>query len=100
MHIRVAKSASPEHRVDTVLLRSDSQLMINPMPGIYAVKHETLKLMHHVAKMLVRGMGVYCVHVMREQNVLADEMANYGVDERVAVPGAIINLLASQGLEI
>lgn len=85
---------------DTVVVRSDSQLIINQLRGVYAVRNDELKKMHHLANMLIKSMKVFCVHVMREQNSLADEMANYGVDERVMIPDEIISFLNIQGINL
>jgi ribonuclease HI len=70
---------------DEVLLRSDSQLMINQMTGRYRVKTAHLQPLHRRVRELVGSFArVEFEHVPRERNVEADRLANKGVDDWLA----------------
>jgi ribonuclease HI len=72
----------------TVLLRSDSQLLINQLTGRYRVKSEHLQPLFRRARQLVtRFDRVTFEHVPRERNVEADRLANAGVDAWLAAEG-------------
>ena len=72
-----------------VLLRSDSRLLIEQLAGRWKVKHPTLQRLHHEARSLIKEFEeVRFEHVRRERNVEADALANRGVDEWLAGPGA------------
>lgn len=66
----------------TLHVRSDSLLLVKQMLGAYKVKNECLKPLHARAKALVREIGsVTFEHVRREQNVVADRLANEAMNE-------------------
>ena len=61
-------------QVDVV---SDSELLVRQMLGQYRVKNEGLKPLHEEANSLAGRFEKFSIrHVRREQNTLADEMAN------------------------
>ena len=67
-----------------VEVRADSLLLIRQLEGAYQVKNAALKALHAKAKELLRSFdGVDLRHVPREENVLADEMSNRAIDERM-----------------
>jgi len=64
-----------------VLLRSDSQLLINQLTGKYRVKSPHLVPLHRAALDQARRFGrIRFEHVPRERNKDADRLANEGVD--------------------
>jgi ribonuclease HI len=64
-----------------VLLRSDSQLMINQLTGVYRVKTAHLVPLHRqVLEQAKRFESIRYEHVRRERNTEADRLANAGVD--------------------
>jgi ribonuclease HI len=68
-----------------VLLRSDSQLMINQMTGRYRVKTAHLQPLHRQVSELARSFDrVEFEHVPRAQNAAADALANQGADDWLA----------------
>jgi probable phosphoglycerate mutase len=70
-----------ELAVPEVEVRSDSELMVKQMNGIYRVKNEALRELSLEAARLARQLGrVQYVHVMREQNELADRLVNEALD--------------------
>jgi ribonuclease HI len=85
---------------DKVHIISDSQLMIRQMKGEYRVKNEDLKLLYAIGKKWLAGWHVTLSHVLREENVQADEMANVGVDKKRKPPQAFIENLKSENHSI
>ena len=68
-----------------VLLRSDSQLLINQLTGQYRVKTPHLLPLHRRLRQLAAGFDeVTFEHVPRGANVEADRLANEGVDAWLA----------------
>ena len=68
-----------------VLLRSDSQLLINQLTGRYRVKAPHLQPLHRRVRALLVGFAkVDLEHVPRERNAEADRLANLGVDRWLA----------------
>ena len=71
-----------EHGATTVHVRSDSQLLVQQMKGVYKVKHEGLKPLYGRARLLGHAIGrVTFEHVRREHNHDADRLANLAMDE-------------------
>lgn len=68
-----------------VLLRSDSQLLINQLTGRYRVKASHLQPLHREVRELLGTFDhVDLEHVPRERNAAADHLANVGVDRWLA----------------
>ncbi|HJP65529.1 MAG TPA: ribonuclease HI family protein [Actinomycetota bacterium] len=73
----------------SVLLRSDSRLLIEQLAGRFRVKNPTLIQLHQqVRRLLPSFESVSFEHIPRELNRRADRLANQGVDEWLAGPGA------------
>jgi ribonuclease HI len=69
----------------SVLLRSDSQLLINQLTGRYRVKSSHLQPLHRRLRQLASTFDdVEFQHVRRERNTEADRLANEGVDAWLA----------------
>jgi len=65
-----------------VLLRSDSQLLINQLTGHYRVRTPHLQPLHRrVLELAARFESIEYEHVRRELNTEADRLANRGVDD-------------------
>ena len=63
-------------------VESDSELLVRQMNGLYRVKDEKLIRLHQKAQALLRRLGAYrIIHVRREQNRVADRLANQAIDE-------------------
>jgi ribonuclease HI len=85
---------------DPVLIISDSLLLVRQVQGAYKVKAPELQPLHAVAKTMLKGMSYTIEHVMREYNTQADEMANKGIDDKIAVPDEFKDMLRSYELHI
>ena len=78
-----------EHGAGSVLIRSDSRLLVEQLSGRFRVKNPTLQRLHEEARRLAKGFGsVVFEHVPREENREADRLANRGVDSWLAGEGA------------
>jgi ribonuclease HI len=73
----LAKSGKKRIRV-----QSDSQLLVRQLNGEYRVKDEKLKSLFQRATTLLRQFESYRIlHVPREENKLADRLANKAIDD-------------------
>jgi ribonuclease HI len=63
-------------------VESDSELLVRQLNGVYRVKDEKLSRLHQKAQALLRRLDAYRIlHVRREQNRIADRLANQAIDE-------------------
>jgi ribonuclease HI len=66
-----------------VMVRSDSELLVRQINGIYRVKNPGIKPLYQKAVELMRAIGdVKVSHTYREGNTRADELANLAMDVR------------------
>jgi ribonuclease HI len=73
-----------------LVIRSDSQLLVNQLNGLYAVKNQELKVLYKKVEYFLQKIPKYSIeHVYREQNILADEQANFGIDQNISVPAQV-----------
>lgn len=72
-----ALEKAAELKASSVLIRSDSELLVRQMRGEYRVKNEKLLTLYHEANRLSRNLqSVRFSHVPREQNREADRLCN------------------------
>jgi ribonuclease HI len=65
-----------------VIVRSDSELMVRQVLGIYRVKKEELKPLHEEVRKLAGCFSAFKIgNIPREQNKEADKLANKALDE-------------------
>ena len=75
------------HGVNTLHIRSDSELLVKQMKGVYKVKSPGLQPLYEEARALAREIGrVTFEHVRRELNKDADRLANEAMDDAAASP--------------
>ena len=68
-------------RLEKVEVRMDSQVVVNQMLGLFAVRSVALRRLHARARAAVAVLGaVEFVHVPRLRNRLADALANEAAD--------------------
>ena len=71
-----------DHEVETLHIRSDSELLVKQMLGAYKVKHPGLQPLAARARLLTMELGrVTFEHVRREHNTEADRLSNVAMDE-------------------
>ena len=75
----------PKIGSDHLQIVSDSLLLVNQLNGIYRVKNPELQILHHKALKLLANISYDVVHVLREKNKFADEMANFGIDNQITL---------------
>jgi ribonuclease HI len=64
-------------------VRGDSELVIKQMKGQYRVRNENLKPLYQQAIAAAKQLGkVEYVHKLRDQNKLADKLANLAMDRK------------------
>ncbi len=68
---------------------SDSELLVRQITGIYKVKKPELKILHGRAMGLLSLFDYTIKHVRREENKLADLMANKGIDTKNSIPPSL-----------
>lgn len=71
---------------DNLEITSDSELLVRQLNAIYKVKDEELKTLH---KKVISILKPYCYtikHVLRQDNHVADALANTGIDKKIALP--------------
>jgi ribonuclease HI len=71
-----------DHAVSSLEIRSDSELLVKQMLGVYRVKNPGLQALHQRARLLAHRVGrVRFRHVRREFNKEADRLANLAMDQ-------------------
>ena len=74
-----------EHGVKSLSVRSDSELLVKQMKGVYRVRSAGLQPLYDEARTLARAIGrVTFEHIRREYNRDADRLANEAMDEAAA----------------
>lgn len=85
---------------DFVLVISDSQLLVRQLKGEYKVKNPELRSIYRCAKDLLKYIDYNVVHVLREDNVQADKLANIGIEKKNKLPKLFLDLLQDYGIQI
>jgi probable phosphoglycerate mutase len=68
-------------RIDRLLVRSDSELLVRQMQGRYKFKSAALRPLYERARKAANSFSYFAIeHVPREQNREADELANIALD--------------------
>ncbi len=77
-------SAAAKLRVAKLTVRSDSELVVRQINGVYKVKSPDLKPLYQQAVQIMEKIGnVKVEHVYREANSRADELANMAMDRLI-----------------
>jgi ribonuclease HI len=79
---------------DKLLIKSDSELLVRQLNGIYAIKNPELKRIAATIKELLSMIEYTLVHVRREENSVADLLANTGIDKKVPIPEDFLKVMA------
>ncbi|GAC1443890.1 MAG: hypothetical protein NVSMB52_02720 [Chloroflexota bacterium] len=76
--------AVARHSPASVTVRMDSELVVKQMTGVYRVRHpEILPLFQQAVEAVQSLPSVKFVHVPRERNPGADQLANTAIDSRM-----------------
>ncbi len=71
---------------DKVHIFADSQLMIRQLQGEYKVVKPTLKVLYQCAVKWLQHKSYSLTHIMREENSIADLLANEGINKKIQIP--------------
>lgn len=85
---------------DLIRIASDSELLVKQITGIYKIKNAGLRPLFTLAQTIFAQYTIKIMHVMREDNVEADALANKGVDTKKTVPQSFIPLLKKYGISL
>jgi ribonuclease HI len=85
---------------DTVLIMSDSELMVKQLKGEYRVKNQELLRLHTIAQSMLAKLNYKVVHVMRDDNRMADRLANLGIDRATRVPDSVLAKLHEYSISL
>ena len=70
-------------RYDEVKVNSDSELLTRQLTGEYKVKNDNIRLYYDLFQHISKGFNkIEVVHIARENNSLADKLANKAIDSR------------------
>lgn len=70
----------------SVVIHSDSELMVKQITGVYKVKSPDLKELYERAQMLMLRFDTWQIkHVYREQNKRADQLVNMALDAKMDI---------------
>ncbi len=70
-----------EIKVPNVMIRSDSELLVKQMTGLYKVKNDALRELYQEAKSLAKLIPHFAIeHVRRAENSEADKLCNEALD--------------------
>jgi len=76
------------HGIRALRVESDSELLVRQMRGQYKVKSPELRPLYERARKMSQGFEAFRIeHVYREQNALADALANEALDETAGGAG-------------
>ncbi len=72
-------------RATDIIIYSDSELAVKQINGIYKVKNKGLKsLFSEVMKLLEEFDSFRVIHISREENSIADRLANKAIKEHIS----------------
>jgi ribonuclease HI len=78
---------SLQHKINTIRIASDSELIVRQIHGLYQVKTPHLKkLYNHVLQLMEKFEQVEIFHVPREKNTKADSLANQAIKKKQNLP--------------
>jgi probable phosphoglycerate mutase len=78
------------HNVRRLRIRSDSELLVRQVQGVYKVKSPDLRPLYERARKMIAGLEAFAIeHVPREQNADADAAANAVLDNTGGARNAV-----------
>lgn len=94
--ILLAKKNIAIHKTQpsTLTFISDSELLVRQMQGIYNVKNDVLRQLKYAAVQLLTSIPHQFMHVLREKNQIADQLANEGIDKKHLIPQDLTSFLS------
>lgn len=90
VHAEIKRCAAQKN---SLIVTSDSELLIKQMQGKYKVQNPILRQLHTLINELIDDLSVRFEHVLRDQNQTADDLANKAIDTKGAMPVGFKKLL-------
>ncbi len=82
--VRRALELAVQNKIQKLILKTDSQLVVEQLTGHYKIKSKNLKPIFQECIQLIQKIPHFqCLHVMREDNQRADELANLALDTEI-----------------
>ena len=75
---------------DTLVIKADSELMVRQVNGVYKIKNKELVRLHASVRAILDALDFKIEHVRREDNKVADKLANDGIDKKITVPQELL----------
>lgn len=72
-----------KRKIKSLVIYSDSELMVRQINGEYKVKNPTLKKNYDAAMNYLAEFEYDIFHIRREKNKIADELANQAIDDEL-----------------
>lgn len=80
---------------NSLIIKSDSLLLINQFNGNYKIKNKNLALVHILFKENFTNFNISFVHIDRTYNKYADSLANRGINEKILLSQELLSFLSS-----
>ncbi|MGC2310145.1 MAG: ribonuclease HI family protein [Candidatus Babeliaceae bacterium] len=77
---------------ESVIIYSDSELLVKQMHGVYRVKNPELRVLFDCAHTYRPFFSFSLHHILRHKNTIADELANKGIDKKVSLPADFLSV--------
>ena len=74
-------------------IASDSELLVRQMHGLYRVKNREIAKIKNMIDRLLENRSYTIRHIIREDNKIADKLANEGIEKKNALPLEIEEVL-------
>ncbi|MCK4499043.1 ribonuclease HI family protein [Candidatus Babeliales bacterium] len=94
---RAANAGDTEYNIK---VHSDSQLLVRQIQGIYRVKTPHIERLKLFCEKLLQNKTYTIEHVRRENNSVADELANVGIDKKYKLPEDFLKLAAQNNVQV
>lgn len=79
----------------SLIIRSDSQLLVRQVAGIYRVKNKELQNIYGKVCGELQGLNYTIEHIRREYNEVADMLANCAIDNKSIMPLDYKNIIST-----
>ncbi|MCL4361212.1 ribonuclease HI family protein [Candidatus Dependentiae bacterium] len=77
---------------ESIQIISDSELLVKQFNGDYLIKNLELKKMYDCAKIFLKSYKYSFQHILRENNAVADKLANEGINKKIPVPNEFLSM--------
>lgn len=89
---------SSDTAVPRIRFISDSELLIKQMNGLYKIKNPILAYLKSLIDSMLKNLTYEFKHVLRQHNVVADALANDGIDKKTKLPAQLLAFSSQHNL--